>query len=192
MAQSRHLFFSTFSPPPLLRHQLKEPVAKKWSLRCANLELTVEHVRILTLYLPSLQSHQNESLIPRVERVSYATQSTQQAKYLVQSYLNNMEYLHVLAIEYYAKGHHAAVKPFQIVVENDYYSPTTSKQSREVVEDSSFRFASSTHYAVARSIGITQASERTVQRNITKFGVSTYRATQKKFLLKLIRKLRAI
>jgi len=41
-----------------------------------------------------------------------------------------MEYLHVLAIEYYAKGQNAAAKRSQIVVENGYYSPTTSKQSR--------------------------------------------------------------
>jgi len=62
----------------------------------------------------------------------------------------------------------------------------------EAVEDSSFRFASSTHYAVACSIGITQASERTVQRNMAEFGVGTYRAAQTKFLTDAVREQRVI
>jgi transposase len=62
----------------------------------------------------------------------------------------------------------------------------------ETVENSSFRFASSTHYAVACLISITQASERTVQRNMAEFGVGTYRAAQKKFLPEPTRKLRVI
>ena len=62
----------------------------------------------------------------------------------------------------------------------------------EAVEDSNFRFASSSHYAVACSIGIIQASERTVQRNMAEYGVGTYRAAQKKFLPQSIREARVI
>src|SRR5271170_5030207 len=57
----------------------------------------------------------------------------------------------------------------------------------KTVEDSNFRIALSSHCAVARAIGITQASERTIQRNIAEFGVSTYRAAQTKFFTDTVR-----
>ena len=65
-------------------------------------------------------------------------------------------------------------------------------QAIETVEDSNFRMASSSHYAVARVIGITQASERTIQRNMAEFGVGTYRAAQTKFLTDTVREQRVI
>ena len=58
--------------------------------------------------------------IPRVGRVYYATQSLQQANYLGQSYLKSIEYLSVLAIEYYANKHLAAVRTSLIVAKNNY------------------------------------------------------------------------
>ncbi|KAF7507088.1 hypothetical protein GJ744_010901 [Endocarpon pusillum] len=52
----------------------------------------------------------------------------------------------------------------------------------KAVEDASFRAASSSHYVIARSIGLAQGSERSIQRNMAEFGVGTYRAQQKKFI----------
>ena len=54
----------------------------------------------------------------------------------------------------------------------------------EAVEDSNFRFAASTHCAVARAIGISQGSERAIQRNMKDHGVGIYRAAQRKFINK--------
>jgi hypothetical protein len=54
----------------------------------------------------------------------------------------------------------------------------------ETVEDSSFRFAASSHYAVAKAIGLENGSERAIQRNMTDYGVGTYAAQQKKFIRK--------
>ncbi|KAF7502461.1 hypothetical protein GJ744_011299 [Endocarpon pusillum] len=52
----------------------------------------------------------------------------------------------------------------------------------EAVEDANFGFASSSHYRVARDIGLAAGSERAIQRNMADFGVGTYRALQKKWL----------
>ena len=53
----------------------------------------------------------------------------------------------------------------------------------KAVEDSNFYFASLSHYRVAKKIGLAQGSERAIQRNMADFGVGTYRALQKKWLL---------
>jgi hypothetical protein len=52
----------------------------------------------------------------------------------------------------------------------------------ETVEDASFYNGTSSHYAVASVIGVANGSERAIQRNMTDFGVGTYRAQQKKFI----------
>ena len=54
----------------------------------------------------------------------------------------------------------------------------------EAVEDSAFRFAASSHYAVAKTIGLAGGSERAIQRNMADHGVGTYAAQQKKFIKK--------
>jgi hypothetical protein len=54
----------------------------------------------------------------------------------------------------------------------------------EAVEDSSFRYAATSHYAIARAIGLGEGSERAIQRNMHNHGVGTYMAQQKKFILK--------
>ncbi len=53
----------------------------------------------------------------------------------------------------------------------------------EAVEDSNFGFASSSHFKVAKTIGLANGSERAIQRNMKNFGVGTYMAAQKKLLL---------
>ena len=50
----------------------------------------------------------------------------------------------------------------------------------KAVEDANFAFASSSHAAVARTIGLTEESEHTIQQNMTDFDMKTYRALQKK------------
>ena len=50
----------------------------------------------------------------------------------------------------------------------------------EAVEDMNFYFASSSYYKMAEQIGLANGSERAIQRNITNFGVGTYRVMQKK------------
>jgi hypothetical protein len=52
----------------------------------------------------------------------------------------------------------------------------------EAVEDANFGFASSSHFKVAKTIGIANGSERAIQRNMKDFGVGTYMAAQKKML----------
>lgn len=52
----------------------------------------------------------------------------------------------------------------------------------EVVENSSFRFRTATHYSNARPLGLAEGSERSIQRNIANYGVGTYMAQQKKFI----------
>ena len=54
----------------------------------------------------------------------------------------------------------------------------------EAVEDSNFRFAASSHAAIARSIGISHGSERSIQRDMRNYGVGTHRAAQRKFINK--------
>jgi hypothetical protein len=56
------------------------------------------------------------------------------------------------------------------------------RQTIKTVEDASFRFASSSYYAVASTIGVANSSERAIQRNIADYGVGTFRAQQKKFI----------
>jgi hypothetical protein len=62
--------------------------------------------------------------------------------------------------------------------------------SIEAIEDVNFYFASSSHYKVAKKIGLAEGSERAIQRNIADFGVGTYRALQKKWLLDYLIKVR--
>jgi hypothetical protein len=50
----------------------------------------------------------------------------------------------------------------------------------EQVEDSNFRFAASTHLAVASSIGLAHGSERAIQGNMADHGLGTFMAAQKK------------
>jgi hypothetical protein len=52
----------------------------------------------------------------------------------------------------------------------------------EAVEDRSFRYAATSHYAIARAIGLGEGSERAIQRNMHNYGVGTYMAQQKKFI----------
>jgi hypothetical protein len=52
----------------------------------------------------------------------------------------------------------------------------------EKVEDSSFAWATSSHANVARSLGQTEAKERTIQQNMSDRGIKTYVAAQAKFL----------
>jgi hypothetical protein len=52
----------------------------------------------------------------------------------------------------------------------------------KAVEDANFYFASSSHYRVAKQIGLADGSERAIQRNMANFGVGTYRVLQKKWL----------
>lgn len=52
----------------------------------------------------------------------------------------------------------------------------------EAVEDANFLFASSSHYRIAKNIGVAKGSERAIQRNMADFDVGTYRAIQKKWL----------
>jgi hypothetical protein len=52
----------------------------------------------------------------------------------------------------------------------------------ETVEDSSFAWGTAPHIHVARSLGVTDVSERTAQRTMANHGVKTYVAAQAKFL----------
>ena len=54
----------------------------------------------------------------------------------------------------------------------------------ETVEDSSFRFAASSHYAITKVIGLEKGSERAIQRNMADYGVGIYAAQQKKYIRK--------
>jgi hypothetical protein len=47
------------------------------------------------------------------------------------------------------------------------------RETIETVEDSSFRAGTVSHYAVARSIGLANGSERAIQRNMAEHGVGT-------------------
>jgi hypothetical protein len=52
----------------------------------------------------------------------------------------------------------------------------------KTVENASFHFGTSTHLAIASSLGLANGSERAIQRNIADHGVGTYIAQQKKFI----------
>jgi hypothetical protein len=52
----------------------------------------------------------------------------------------------------------------------------------EAVEDGCFRFTASFYYANTSVISLANSSKRAIQRNITKYKVSIYRAQQKKFI----------
>lgn len=52
----------------------------------------------------------------------------------------------------------------------------------ETVENASFRFGTARYYANASAIGLTNRSERAIQRNMAEHGVGTYVAQQKKFI----------
>jgi hypothetical protein len=57
--------------------------------------------------------------------------------------------------------------------------PVLARYEREAiktVEDSSFRFGTATHYAVARSIGLDKGSERAIRRNMAEHGVGIHMA----------------
>jgi DDE superfamily endonuclease len=56
------------------------------------------------------------------------------------------------------------------------------REAIETVEDSSFRFGTARHYTVASALGLADASERAIQRNMAKHGVGTYMAQQKKYI----------
>lgn len=59
---------------------------------------------------------------------------------------------------------------------------TYERNAIEAVEDASFRFASASHMANARAIGLANGSKRAIQRNMADHGVGTYRALQKKYI----------
>jgi hypothetical protein len=52
----------------------------------------------------------------------------------------------------------------------------------EAVEDVNFYFTSSSHYRVAKGIGLVNGSECTIQCNMADFGIGTYHVLQKKWL----------
>ncbi len=52
----------------------------------------------------------------------------------------------------------------------------------EAVEDVNFGFASSSHFRMAKTIGLINDFERAIQRNMKNFGVETYMIAQKKML----------
>ncbi|ERF73321.1 hypothetical protein EPUS_03154 [Endocarpon pusillum Z07020] len=52
----------------------------------------------------------------------------------------------------------------------------------ETVENASFQFAATSHYAIARAIGLDNGSERAIRRNMAEYGVGTFMAQQKKFI----------
>jgi hypothetical protein len=45
----------------------------------------------------------------------------------------------------------------------------------EAIEDANFYFAFSSHYKIAKKIGLAEGSERAIQRSIADFGMRTYR-----------------
>ena len=59
----------------------------------------------------------------------------------------------------------------------------SERQAIETVEDASFRFGSSSHYAIASAIGLAHGTERAIQRNMKDYGVETFRAKQRRRLL---------
>jgi hypothetical protein len=48
------------------------------------------------------------------------------------------------------------------------------REAIETVEDSSFHFGTARHYAVASALGLANASERAIQKNMAKYSVGTY------------------
>jgi hypothetical protein len=62
----------------------------------------------------------------------------------------------------------------------------------KAVKDSSFRYAATSYYAIARAIGLGEGSERAIQQNMHNYGVGTYIAQQKKFILKSSMKKRGL
>jgi hypothetical protein len=52
----------------------------------------------------------------------------------------------------------------------------------ETVENASFQYATISHLAIARALGLANGSERLIQRGMTQHGVGTYMAQQKKHI----------
>jgi hypothetical protein len=54
----------------------------------------------------------------------------------------------------------------------------------EAVENASFRFGTASYLANASAIGLAHGSKRAIQRNMAEYGVGTFVAKQKKYILK--------
>jgi hypothetical protein len=62
----------------------------------------------------------------------------------------------------------------------------------EAVENANFRFETTSHLANARAIGLANGSERAIQRNMAEYGVGTYVAQQKNYIVKSLIEKRVI
>ncbi len=54
----------------------------------------------------------------------------------------------------------------------------------EIVENATFRFGTASHLANASALGLTNKSERAIQRNMLEHKIETYIAKQKKYISK--------